>query len=1251
LLVSGENMRFSREGMLMVLSAFIIWIVIKIVFFIVMEDIGGVSLADLLSRGALSLDDFFRFAISLAGAVAEIHQHKLIHKDISPRNIVINPDTGQVNIIDFGISSELFLENQDAINPDHLEGTLDYLSPEQTGRMNRMVDYRTDLYALGATFYHMLTGQPPFVASDAIELVHSHIAKIPRPPCEFDSAIPEVVSDIVLKLLAKTAEDRYQSGSGLKADLVQCLEQWRKQQAITPFPFARHDAFGQFQIPQKLYGREKEVQTLMCAFDRVANGSTEMLLVAGYSGVGKSVLIQEVHKPIVARRGYFIFGKFDQFLRNIPYSALIQAFRGLAKQLLTESDAQLETWKYKLLSALGSEAQVMVDIIPEIGLIVGSQPEVPQLGPQETQNRFNMKFLALIQVFASKEHPLVIFLDDLQWADSATLNLLTIILSDLGSQYLLFMGAYRDNEVDRFHPFMITVEEIKRNGATIHTMALPPLPSGALNCLIADTFATQPVGRVRELGELVLNKTGGNPFFVCQFLTRLYQDQLVVFDFSGVCWQWNIDQINERDITSNVVELMIQKIKRLPDVTQKALNLGACIGNVFELSTLALVCEEALPVLIQHLWPALEQGMLVARGDRHKLLKIMGEQDNTEGFNELLHFQHDRIQQAAYEVVAPEDREIVHLKIGQILLNDLTEQEVEDQLFAITGQLNDGRKFVVEETARVALAELNVRAGKKAEAATAYGPALEYFRIARGLLPDLLWKEHYVLTFELFKALAECEYLEGNLDVSEVVFDEALINVTSKYDRCDIYVLKLILFFTQNKYIESIQMGVEALQLFGINLPLAPSEQDIQQGIMCVKNVQADMPFSHVKGLPECNDLDTKYAIKILTELGPPTYMANPRLLLVVFSKMVEISLRTGLFEDSSYGFGGYCVVLAGVLNEFEVAYDCGVASLEINERFDSSHMEGRVYMLFTAFTNHWRKPLATSFPLLKKGFQDCLRVGELRYACYMHLFSFWQRWANYNTLNELQNEYIAALRFMEKVKDSDAIGHVNMLLASIRSLQDPVEENSSSLNDEMFDEQSYTHDVIENQYIYGVNSYHMVKLMICYTYEQYEQAWYHAEESEETLEASVALYSLVEHCQYAFLTLSMLADKSSGETRDCYLEQMEKRLTQMMVWAANCPENYLHKQHLMQAEKYRVDGCLAECISFYDKAVVSSEGSLFLKDRALVQELYAKFWLGQDKDAYAAIHMAEACHIYKRWGAVAKVRRLELTYPSLFKT
>ena len=1211
----------------------------------VMEDIGGVSLAKLIEYGALELNQFLTLAISISKALGQVHQSKIIHKDICPSNIIFNLETDQIKLIDFGIAVELSRENKEVLSPNVLEGTLSYVSPEQTGRMNRVVDYRSDLYSLGATFYSMLTQQPPFKAKDAVEIVHAHIAKTPVAPHKINASIPLVLSKIVMKLLSKTAEERYQNTIGVVADLKKCLEQITSKGEVELFDVAEQDISDQFHIPQNLYGREIEVNTLMSSFDRVANGTTEMILVAGYSGVGKSVLVHEVHKPIVAKRGYFIAGKFDQFLRNIPYSALIQAFQELTRQLLTESNEQLAIWKQKLLQALGEEGQVVVDVIPEIELVIGPQPTVPRLGPQEAQNRFNLTFQSFIKVLAQKEHPLVVFLDDLQWADTGTLNLLTILLSDQDSHHLLFMGAYRDNEVDHTHPFMLAIDDINRSHAVVHTLKLAPLQQEPLNQLLADTLKTSLI-QVKPLGQLVMRKTGGNPFFVNQFLKRLYQDQLIVFDTANNAWVWDVNHIEARDITDNIVELMIEKIQKLPVATQCALNLGACIGNTFELKTLALICGQSLPLLVRDLWPALNDELLVARGDAHKLLKVM-DADNTVEFNEPIFFHHDRIQQAAYEIISEGERQAAHLKIGRTLFKNLSTDDIEDALFAIVGQFNDGLNLIDAADEKLELAKLNLRAAKKAKNATAYGPALTYLKCARGLLPSNHWNSQYSLSFELYKELAECEYLVGNLDIAESIFDEALSNASSKYDQGEIYKLKMVLFFVLNKYTESIITGIEALRLFGIELPEHPNDTDINSGVSAAKKAQGKQTLEDAVRLPECTETDVNFAMKILSELGPPTYMSNPNLLVVVFSKMAEMAFTKGITADSSYGFAGYAIVLGGVLGEWKEAHDSGLASLAINDRFNNSPLSGRIHMMFIAFTNHWLRPLDSNFPLIRKGFQECMKVGELRYACYMHLFSFWQRWSKTSGLQDLYDEYSTILSFIDGVKDHNAAGQVQMFLGAIRNLQ--YRGNSpDSLSYERFDEQSYLDGIEADQYLYGINTYQLMKLVMSFTYENYEDALRFSKASEESLAASIALYNLTEQCLYSFLTQAALYPEAKKEQQKQFEVKMEQQLRQMEIWAENCPENQLHKLQMMQAEMARIQGQMSESLSLYERAISHADKHSFLKDRALANELNARFWLAHKMDRYAKIHMVEAHHLYNLWGAIAKAKQLEKSYPQL---
>ncbi|MBC1220656.1 AAA family ATPase, partial [Nostoc sp. UCD120] len=546
----------------------------------------------------------------------------IIHKDIKPQNIIVNLATCQVKIIDFSISSLLFQEKPKLSNPGLLEGTLAYMSPEQTGRMNRSVDYRTDFYSLGVTFYEMLTGQLPFSATDPMELVHCHIAKQPIAVEQLNPQIPQVISAIIMKLLSKTAEGRYQSAFGIKADLETCLDQLEQTNSITKFAIGQHDHSSQLQIPEKLYGREAEINILMNAFEKVNQGNKELILVAGYSGIGKSALVNEIHKPVIKHRGYFIAGKFEQFQRNIPYASLIQAFQELMQQLLTDSEAQLSTWKEKLLEALVPNAQIIIDVIPELELIIGKQTEVPQLASAEAQNRFNLVFQKFINVFAQKEHPLVVFLDDLQWADLASLKLIQLLITDAEIQYLLLIGAYRDNEVDASHSLMLVLQEIEKNSSNVQIVHCQNLKITHVCQLVSDTLKSN-LENSKELAKLIFNKTAGNPFFINQLLKFVHQEKLLLFDFITAQWQWDIQHIQMLGITDNVVELMIGKIQKLKDSTQNILKIAACIGNRFNLNILSCVNEKSPNDTALEIWEALQAGLILPLSDNYKLPHLL----------------------------------------------------------------------------------------------------------------------------------------------------------------------------------------------------------------------------------------------------------------------------------------------------------------------------------------------------------------------------------------------------------------------------------------------------------------------------------------------------------------------------------------------------------------------------------------------------------------------------------------------------
>ncbi|HSP78936.1 MAG TPA: serine/threonine-protein kinase PknK, partial [Myxococcaceae bacterium] len=709
---------------------------------LLLEEVEGTPLSALTGK-PFEVLRAVELGLSLASTLAELHRCGIIHKDIKPSNIILTP-SGETCLIDFGAASFQLVEHVDAQQVSLIEGTLAYMSPEQTGRMNRSVDYRTDLYSLGITLYELLTGTRPFHGNDALEWIHAHMALAPPPPSERVKELPPVLSAIVLKLLAKVAEERYQSPEGLRADLERCREGLSRGLCENFVP-GMHDVPIRFQLPQHLYGRDTHTATLRQSFERVAReGRPELILVRGYSGIGKSSLVHELHKPVVRQRGFFLSGKFDQFQQGIPYSTLAQAIRGLTQQLLSVTDEELARWREHLLEAWEGHGQVLVELVPQLELVAGWQPPVQQLSPSEAQHRFNRVFRRFLGVFATPEHPLVLFLDDLQWADQASLHLLQHLITHPETPPVLLIGAWRDNEVSPSHPLSLTLEELRKAGARMTELQLEPLSLDEVEQLVAGALPGASGGVIGPLATLAREKTGGNPFFLLQFLLTLHQDGLLVRTPEGR-WHWDAEAVRARGYSDNVVDFMVGKLRQLPMRTQHLLRLAACVGNVFPLRILHFISDMAdAPEVEEGLEPALGEGLVTLMGP------------------EQYRFLHDRIQQSAYTLIPSEQRKAVHLRVGRLLLASLSPEEVHDHLFDVVGHFNAGAELIQDPEERRRVARLNAEAGSRAQASTAFRSASSYLATAFRLLPGDPWETDSGLAFKLLRAQASCEFMSGN---------------------------------------------------------------------------------------------------------------------------------------------------------------------------------------------------------------------------------------------------------------------------------------------------------------------------------------------------------------------------------------------------------------------------------------------------------------------------------------------------------
>jgi PAS domain S-box-containing protein len=1194
-----------------------------------LEDPGGAPLDRLLGR-PLEVPDFLRIAISLAGALRQVHERGLIHKDIKPANILVDAASGRVWLTGFGIALRQLRERQAPAAPEVIAGTLAYMAPEQTGRMNRSVDSRSDLYALGITFYEMLTGKLPFTAADPMEWVHCHIARRPMPPNERKQGVPATLSAIVMKLLEKTAEERYQTVAGVEADLRRSLADWESHGHIEPFSLGAYDVSGRLRIPEKLYGREREIDALLASFDRVVtNGSLEFVLVSGYSGIGKSSVVNELHQALVPSRGLFAFGKFDQYKRDIPYVTLGQAFQSLVRSLLSQSEAELARWRDALSDALGPNGQLIVNLVPELELVIGKQQAVAELPPQDAQNRFQMVFRRFLGAFARPEHPLALFLDDLQWVDAATLDLLKHLVTQPEVRHLLLVGAYRDNEVSPSHPLLRVLDAIRKAGASVQEISLAPLAREDLGRLIADTLGCAP-GESAPLAQLVHEKTGGNPFFAIQFVSALAEEGLLRFDHDAARWRWQLDRLHAKGYTGNVVDLMVGKLTRLSVETQAALQQLACLGNVAEITMLSIVLRKSNEEVRSDLWDAVRLELVEHLEDSYK-------------------FTHDRVQEAAYSFIPEPVRAEAHLLIGRLLVAHTPAEKREEAVFEIVNQLNRGAALITSRDEREQLAELNLIAGARAKATTAYASALNYLSAGAALLSENSWDHHYDLTFSLWLERAECEYLTGQLMSAEARLSLLSTRARTIVDSAAVTCARLNLYTTLGHSDSAVEVGLNYLrQVDDGPWPLQVTADVVRQVYDRLLQRLGSGSIESLVDLPLMTDPDRRATMDVLTMLTSPALFNDENLFRLVVCRMAALSLEHGNSDGSCLAYAWLGSVLGMYFGDYQAGFRFGKLGLDLVEKRGLNRFRARVYLVFAVHVVNWTQNLSIGRGLLRRAFEAAQETGDLSYVAYSCIDLVTNFLAAGDPLDETEREAENGLEFVRKMsfgQASDCIIGELRLIRVLRGLRPAF----TSFDGAEFDESSFEKRLESKpQLAIAASWYWIRKLQACVYAGDFASAVAAASKAASVLWTTPTQFELAEYHFYAALARAAYCDIAAAEERPRHLQALASHLKQIAVWANNCPATFANRAALVGAELARLEQRELDAERLYEAAIRSAREHGFVQNEGLAHEVAARFYAARGFDTTAHAYLRKARRCYLRWGAFGKVRQLEQIYPHL---
>lgn len=1197
---------------------------------LVMEDPGGELLATRLAGPRLAIDEALAIAVQLAGLLAELHRRGLVHHALRPEAVWC--DGPRAWLVDLGDAAA----GRPRAPVPTAPARLVYLAPEQTGRVEAECDARSDLYALGILLHELLTGAPPFRSDDPLAQIHWHLAGSVVPPGQLDAHIPPVLSAIVVKLLAKQPQDRYQGAMGLAQDLAVCARDWAALRDIPTFPLGRRDIGERLVFPGRLYGREREVHVLLEAFEQACagQGAGRLLLVEGYSGIGKTALIQQLVRPIVRQRGYFISGKFDQVARGVPFGALIQAFRALVRQLLTETEEQLARRRETIAAALGANGGVLAEVIPEIEFIVGPQPAPVALGGVEAQNRFQRVLEGFLAALAQPAHPLVLFLDDLQWADAATLGLLEPLATSTGLRGLMLMGAYRDHELEASPRLVRTLAALQRAGVVLTRVTLGPLALPDLVALVADTLHASPA-QAEPLARIVQAKTGGNPFFVIQFLRGLEREGHLRFDDAENRWTYTAEALAQAPLADNVIDLMTRAIRRLPPKAQYALTLAACIGNRFDRATLAVVSEQSLAATADDLEQARAEGLIVP-------VDAAGDAADT------FVFLHDRVQQSAYALIPAPRRRMVHLAVGRLLRARATAAQLEAGPFDIVEHLNLGRELIADPAERREVAALNLAAGRRAKSATAHDSALELFQAGLELLGEAAWAGDAALAFELALEAAESLSLCGRFDAALDALDGLLPHAATPIERARVLRLRSLQLESLGRYADALQSMREGLAGLGIVLPDDEPGQRaaLDDEIETIERLRAGRPVAALVDLPVMADVSLRIVMAMLTDIWSAAYiLGEATLARLISATLVRLSLAHGNVEESAYGYVTHAITVGPVRGDYAQAHAYGRLALAVNDRFADTRRRAKVYQQFHAHVNFWCAPLREGVAYARESCRAGLDGGDFLYAAYAAGTELWSAFPTAPDLMRFVRDYTPSVALTERLKNPAFADSVRLILGWARALQGRTAA-VQSLSDASFDEDGFVARYRDNGFFAGIHAVAKLQLAVLLG------------RPDEALAAARRAQALIGHLPgtvwpvlqgfWHGLALAGAIDTMAMEERTAALAELQGLEAQFVSRALHCAENFRCQALLLASEIARIDGRLRDAVERCEEAIEFAAGVPVPMWHALAHELHGRLRLATGKPSMAYATLVRARERYAQWGALAKVEAMARQYPVL---